>query len=58
MKCRAETQNPRGLRFPVPLDKGNEGSGNEIDGNLEQNYCLSASGTIAHAVLLANEISS
>ena len=22
----------RGLRFPVPLDKGNEGSGNEIDG--------------------------
>ena len=31
MKCRAETQYPRGLRFPVPLDKGNEGSGNEID---------------------------
>ena len=30
MKCRAETQYPRGLRFPVPLDKGNEGSGNEI----------------------------
>ena len=30
MKCQAETQYPRGLRFPVPLDKGNEGSGNEI----------------------------
>ena len=30
MKCRAETQYHRGLRFPVPLDKGNEGSGNEI----------------------------
>ena len=30
MKCRAETQYLRGLRFPVPLDKGNEGSGNEI----------------------------
>ena len=25
-----ETLHPRGLRFPVPLDKGNEGSGNEI----------------------------
>ena len=22
---------PRGLRFPVPLDKGNEGSGDEIE---------------------------
>ena len=30
MKCRAQTHLPRGLRFPVPLDKGNEGSGDEI----------------------------
>ena len=34
--CPAERENEdlwdeaRGLRFPVPLDKGNEGSGNEI----------------------------
>ena len=27
----SETLHPRGLRFPVPLDKGNEGSGNEIE---------------------------
>ena len=26
----SETLHPRGLRFPVPLDKGKEGSGNEI----------------------------
>ena len=31
MKCRAQTHLPRGLRFPVPLDKGNEGSGDEIE---------------------------
>ena len=30
MKCRAQTHFPRGLRFPVPLYKGNGGSGNEI----------------------------
>ena len=30
MKCRAQTVFPRGLRFPVPLDKGNGGSGDEI----------------------------
>ena len=30
MKCRVQTHLPRGLRFPVPLDKGNEGSGDEI----------------------------
>ena len=30
MKCRAQTHLPRALRFPVPLDKGNEGSGDEI----------------------------
>ena len=26
----SKTHLPRGLRFPVPLDKGNEGSGDEI----------------------------
>ena len=30
MKCRAQTHFPKGLRFPVPLDKGNGGSGDEI----------------------------
>jgi len=30
MKCPAERLYPRGLCFSVPLDKGNEGSGNEI----------------------------
>ena len=30
MKSRAQTDLPRVLRFPVPLDKGNGGSGNEI----------------------------
>ena len=30
MKYRAQTHLPRGHRFPVPLDKGNEGSGDEI----------------------------
>ena len=30
MKFSAQMLYPRGLRFPVPLDKGNEGSGNEI----------------------------
>ena len=30
MKSQAQTDLPRGLRFPVPLDKGNEGSGDEI----------------------------
>ena len=30
MKCRAETDYPRVSRFPVPQDKGNVGSGDEI----------------------------
>ena len=30
LKCRAQTHLPRGLRFPVPQDKGNDGSGDEI----------------------------
>ena len=30
MKCQAETHYPRGHRFPVPQDKGNVGSGDEI----------------------------
>ena len=35
MKCQAQTHRPRGLRFPVPLDKGNEGSGDEIGTRME-----------------------
>ena len=38
MKCRAQTEFPRGLRFPVPLDKGNGGSGDEIVKDHKENF--------------------
>ena len=51
MKCRAQTVFPRGLRFPVPLDKGNGGSGDEIAHFMSQEAHAQAEGQSAKSFL-------